>query len=51
MMYSFMDTLLAPPRGKDAAFTHAGFLGVVDLLPDEKEYVEKEIARRWSGSL
>lgn len=32
------------------AFTHAGFLSADDLFPDEKEYVEKEIARRWNGN-
>ena len=32
------------------AFTHAGFINADDLLPDEREYVEKEIASRWSGN-
>lgn len=34
---------------QDMAFAHAGFLSADDLLPYEKEYIEKEIARRWMG--
>lgn len=32
---------------QEIAFANAGFTDVNDLLPYEKEYVEKEIARRW----
>lgn len=32
------------------AFDKAGFLSADDLLDSEREYVEKEIARRWTGN-
>ena len=34
---------------QNIAFAHAGFLSADDLLLCEKEYIEKEIARRWMG--
>lgn len=32
------------------AFDKAGFLSADDLLDSEREYVEKEISRRWTGN-
>ncbi len=53
---TLINELAASPDPNDKweqakAFDKAGFLSVDDLLSDEKEYVEKEIARRWIGTL
>ena len=52
---TLINELAAEPDPNDEwaqtkAFNKAGFLSADDLLSSEKEYVEKEIARRWANN-
>ena len=52
---TLINELAASPDPNDEweqtkAFDKAGFLSTDDLLDSEQEYIEKEIARRWTGN-